>query len=256
MKYGICNLATVPLRASASDEAEIVSQLVFGDHVEVLQDGKPWVKVKNAFDNYEGWMDFKQLTAIDQSTYEKGLAHPAIPVTQKALNLTGPHGDLTIFLGATLPFFNGTSCQLGKETYTLNETIESVKYGDIKRLSEFYLNAPYLWGGKSMYGIDCSGLTQNVYRAVGIHLLRDASQQVNQGQNIQWDERQIGDLLFYTTSSDKITHVGILISKDEIIHAHGRVRIDHCDLKGIFNDEQDRYTHHFHSVKRYKSTLV
>jgi len=253
MKYGICNLAVAPIRQSASDESEIVSQLVFGDFVKVLKKNKPWIKVKNHSDNYEGWMDFKQLVYIDSETYNKGIEAMHQPVNSKTLELTGPHGNLTVFLGASLPFFDGKECQLGNEIYTINKEIKKVSYKDIKILSEYYLNAPYLWGGKSMFGIDCSGLVQNVFKAINIQVPRDAFKQVLIGTNIDWNERQIGDIVFYTTSTNKVTHVGILVTKDEIIHAHGRVRIDLADEKGIYNDEQKKYTHHFYSVKRWGS---
>ncbi len=98
---------------------------------------------------------------------------------------------------------------------------------------------------------DCSGLTQNIYRALGVNLPRNASQQVLEGQQVEWQDRRVGDLAFYTTNSDKITHVGILLSNDQIIHAHGRVRIDHFDITGIYNAEQDKYTHKHYSIKRY-----
>ncbi len=252
MKYGICNLAIAPIRSEASDESEIVSQLLFGDHVEILIDGQPWIRVKNHFDGYSGWMDFKQLVFIDRETYHKGIGVKHFPVVSKTLSLTGPKGEISILLGSSLPFFNGETCQLGSETYEVNESVETASYSDIKRLSQYFLNAPYLWGGKSVYGIDCSGLVQNIFKAINISLPRDASQQViTESKNIQWSDRLVGDVAFYTTSSDKVTHVGILISKDEIIHAHGRVRIDFADLKGIYNDEQDKYTHKFHSLKRF-----
>jgi len=251
MTYGICNLAVTPLRSAASDEAEIVSQLVFGDHVEILEDSQPWIQIKNSFDGYIGWMDFKQLVYIDEPTYQSGINQQHFTVASKSLELTGPFGNLTIFLGASLPFYNGQFCQLGDQKYFVNTTLETISPNEIVRISKYYLNAPYLWGGKSLFGIDCSGLVQNIFKTININLPRDASQQVLQGQDVIWSERQAGDVAFYTTSSDKVTHVGLLVSKDEIIHAHGRVRIDHVDLKGIYNDEQDKYTHVYHSLKRF-----
>ena len=251
MQYGICNLAVTPLRASASDESEIVSQLVFGDFIEILEDGRPWIRVRNQFDGYEGWMDFKQVVYISEAEYEAGITiqHPV--VNTKTCELEGPFGLLTIFLGAGLPYLENGKCRLGDQIYELKQALPPISTKDVVKLSKYYLNAPYLWGGKSMYGIDCSGLVQNVYKAVGIGLPRDASQQVSGGKTINWSGRQVGDLIFYTTSSDKVTHVGILVSRDEIIHAHGRVRIDHVDSKGIYNDEQDKYTHKHHSIKRF-----
>lgn len=250
MTHGISNLATTPLRAAADDGAEMVSQLVFGDFVEVLSFDRPWIKVRNHSDGYEGYMDFKQLVYISEETYQEGIstAWPVVSVPQ--LTLAGPFGPLTIFLGAQLPFFDGTKSVLENQMYT-PEITPTTQVLSITELCQHYLNAPYLWGGKSLYGIDCSGLTQNIYRAAGVQIKRDASQQVLEGKAIDWADRQAGDAVFYTTSSEKVTHVGILLSADEVIHAHGRVRIDRTDETGIFNAEQDRYTHNHHSIRRY-----
>ncbi len=251
MKYGICNLATTPIRSQASDESEIVSQLVFGDFVQILSIDKPWIKIKNNFDGYVGWMDFKQLIYISQKDYLNGTTtnHPV--VANKTLNLTGPHGSLTIFSGASLPFLTDQKLSLGDETYVLNEPLLKVDVNHIEKLCLDYLNAPYLWGGKSVYGIDCSGFTQNIFKILGINIPRDASEQVLIGEDIQWENRKKNDVVFYTTSSNKVTHVGILISGNEVIHAHGRVRIDKSDKKGIYNIEQEKYTHNYHSLKRW-----
>ena len=249
--HAICHLAICPLRAEATDESEIVSQLVFGDYVTILSDGKPWIRVKNHADGYEGWMDFKQLKFIDSPDFQKGteVKHPAVGNGQLILN--GPFGILTIFLGATLPFYDGKQCVIGNDVYTLESNLFKAKIEDIPLLCNSYLNAPYLWGGKSLFGIDCSGLTQNIFKAIGKQVPRDASQQVHIGLDIDWEDRQINDVVFYTTASSKVTHVGILKSKNEIIHAHGRVRIDSCSQKDIYNAEQDTYTHKFHSIKRW-----
>lgn len=249
--YAICQLSVCPLRSSASDESEIVSQLVFGDFVTVLTEGQPWIQVKNYADDYEGWMDFKQLKFIDELTFKKGTKNFPVVVGNGQLDLDGPYGKITVFLGATLPFFSQNTCQIGDDHYTLSSPLIDAGPKNLPELCLIYLNAPYLWGGKSLYGIDCSGLTQNIFKAIGIQAPRDASQQVDEGMTIKWDEREIHDVIFFTVSSEKVTHVGILVNKDEIIHAHGRVRIDRCDRTGIFNLEQNKYTHQYHSTKRW-----
>jgi len=249
--HAICQLTICPLRASASDESEIVSQLIFGDYVTILTDSKPWVQVRNEADGYEGWVDFKQLKFISKADFKKGTEIDHVTVANPQLILKGPFGNLIVFLGTTLPFYDGEVCRIGNDTYTLQSSLIKVSSKDISALSMDFLNAPYLWGGKSLFGIDCSGLVQIVFKVIGIQAPRDASQQVHIGDTISWNNRKINDIVFYTVSSSKVTHVGILIHENEIIHAHGRVRIDRCDENGIFNSEQKRYTHHFHSIKRW-----
>jgi cell wall-associated NlpC family hydrolase len=247
--HGICNLSIIPLRAAASDESEIESQLLFGDYITVIEAGAPWIKVKNYSDGYEGWMDFKQLVYIEQAEFIKGtsIKHPVL--TQEVLLLNGPNGDITIMFGSTLPFLGNGKIKLGNETYTTKAEIDTTKRNTVDYF-RMYLNKPYLWGGKSIFGIDCSGIVQNCFKAVGIDFPRDASKQVFIGEDIKWSDRQIGDLVYFISSNGKITHVGLLVELDQIIHAHGRVRQDKIDEKGIWNTDLEWYSHLFHSLKR------
>jgi len=108
-----------------------------------------------------------------------------------------------------------------------------------------------LWGGRSPFGIDCSGFTQMVYKLCGMPLKRDAWMQAEQGQDIHLlDETQPGDLAFFDNEEGRIIHVGILTTKNRIIHASGKVRLDSIDHQGIFNSETKRYTHNLRLLKR------
>lgn len=247
--HGICNLSVTPLRVSASDESEIESQLLFGDYVTILEKGAPWIKVKNHSDGYEGWMDFKQLVYINVDDFKKGISikHPVL--TQGILPLNGPNGDITIMFGSSLPFLDNGKIIIGSEIYNTKTQIDITKKSTIDYF-KMYLNTPYLWGGKSIFGIDCSGIVQNCFKAIGIDLPRDASKQVFEGKDIKWEDRQIGDLVYFISSNGKVTHVGLLVELDQIIHAHGRVRQDKIDKKGIWNNNLEWYSHLFHSVKR------
>lgn len=247
--HGICNLSVTPLRASASDESEIQSQLLFGDYVTILEKGAPWIRVKNHTDGYEGWMDFKQLVYIDENEFKKGtsVVHPVL--TQGVLPLEGPNGDINVMLGSSLPFLDNGRITLGHETYDARAVIDTTRRSIVDYF-KMYLNTPYLWGGKSIFGIDCSGIVQNCFKAIGIDLPRDASKQVFIGKDVKWEDRQIGDLVYFVSSNGKVTHVGLLVEMDQIIHAHGRVRQDKIDEKGIWNNDLDWYSHLFHSVKR------
>ncbi|MFD1552302.1 hydrolase Nlp/P60 [Putridiphycobacter roseus] len=249
--HAICLLSVCPLRASENDAAEMVSQLIFGDYVTILTAGRPWVKVRNESDGYEGWMDFKQLKFIDEATFQAGIKRKDPVVANTQLIVEGPYGEMTIMSAATLPFFDGLSCKIAEAEYVLKQPLIQAKKTDLFKIAQSYLNTPYLWGGKSFFGIDCSGLVQNIFKTLQINAPRDASQQVKFGTPIAWEKREAFDLVFFTTSSDKVTHVGVLLDKNSILHAHGRVRIDTCDEKGIFNAEQQKYTHSYHSIKRW-----
>jgi hypothetical protein len=248
--YGICNLSVVPVRASASDAAEIVTQLLFGDAVEIIEEGQPWIKIKFAQDNYEGWMDFKQLTYIDAEEYEI-IANSEIKyLKDPLLTITGPRGKLNIMLGSALVNLKDDCMIFGKEIYTINQTVNAGDY-NLQQTTLGYLNTPYLWGGKSIFGIDCSGLVQNVFKVHGTILPRDAQEQVHAGELIDYADRKIGDVPFFINAKGKVHHVGILTALNEIIHAAGCVRIDPFDEKGIFRTDLDKYTHHFHSIRRF-----
>ncbi|NOQ72589.1 MAG: SH3 domain-containing protein [Crocinitomix sp.] len=248
--YGICNLSVIPVRASASDESEIVTQLLFGDAVEVLEKGQPWIKIKFAQDNYDGWMDFKQLTYIESEEYEK-ITNASIQYLQDPLlTITGPRGKQNIMLGSALVNLTGNTMIFGKEIYTIDQTVNAGNQ-NLLQTALGYLNTPYLWGGKSIFGIDCSGLVQNVFKVHGTLLPRDASEQVHTGELIEYKDREIGDVPFFINAKGIVHHVGILTTKDEIIHAAGCVRLDPFDEKGIFRKDLEVYTHHYQSIRRY-----
>lgn len=248
-KFGYCKLTVVPVRAAASDASEIVTQLLFGDLVEILEFGKPWIKIKFHQENYEGWMDFKQLGYLTKDQYDSLNASEVNYLRDAMQYIIGPTGIQTIFMGSALRNLDGLKMNLGNESYEFLQ-MPNQENKTLVEKAKVYLNAPYLWGGKSLFGIDCSGLIQNCFKAQGIVLPRDASQQVASGTLIAFEDRQIGDVAFFINASGNVHHVGILVSKDEIIHSAGQVRIDRFDEKGIFRADFDNYTHHFHSIKR------
>lgn len=250
--FGVCNLAIIPLRAEASDKSEIVSQVLFGEHFEVLEQYKQWSLIKLQYDNYEGWIDTKQFQPISESCY-KQLSSDAIILNADLIEYIADSSNLLIPipLGASLSFLNIP------EINTSNFNFEGTKISGVKSrksiitTSFMYLNAPYLWGGKTPFGIDCSGFTQMVYKLNGYKLLRDASQQATQGEALSFiEESEPGDLAFFDNDEGNIIHVGIIMENNYIIHASGKVRIDRLDHLGIYNAEANRHTHKLRVIKK------
>ncbi len=250
--FAICNLAIIPLRAEPSDRSEIVSQVLFGEHFEILETQNQWSKIKLQFDNYEGWVDSKQYQIITENKFTE-LSKDAIILNADLVEyISNPSNTLLpIPLGASLSFLNHSEINIdGFEFEGLR--ISGVKEkANLIITSSMYLNAPYLWGGKTPFGIDCSGFTQMVYKLNGYKLLRDASQQATQGEALSFiEESEPGELAFFDNEEGKIIHVGIMMENNYIIHASGKVRIDRLDHLGIYNAEQNRHTHRLRVIKK------
>jgi cell wall-associated NlpC family hydrolase len=250
---GICILSIVPVRSEPSDKSEMVTQLLFGEQVQIMGEEKSWRKVRLLFDDYTGWVDSKQLISIEEEEMKKFSESPALSydLVQIAINGTSM---IPIVLGSTLPFYHDRKIHIGKTEYDFDGNAKIPVKADMSSITEYaamYLNAPYLWGGRSPFGIDCSGLTQMVYKLCGIKLKRDTHQQVAQGKGvINLENMKPGDLAFFRNGDGKVTHTGILLSPNKIIHAHGRVRIDRVDSEGIFNAEKNDYTHKLSHLRR------
>ncbi|MBI2270546.1 MAG: C40 family peptidase [Bacteroidetes bacterium] len=257
--YGICNLSIVPCRKSPSDRSEMVTQLLFGETFEIIEEQKKWVKINNSFDSYISWIDKKQYQSITQKTYNTILKEPIQLASDlvRPLMVSSTGNALPIVLGSQLPSLKGTELKIEDILYEYDG--QTVKAGLAKKTratiiqnAYLYLNAPYLWGGRSPFGIDCSGFTQMVLKLSGINILRDASQQVEGGQSIDFiDEARPGDLAFFDNDAGKIIHVGILLGNSQIIHASGKVRVDKFDHYGIFNEEKNGYTHQLRIIKSF-----
>lgn len=247
MQYGICNLSIVPLRIEPSDPSELVSQVLYGDFFKVLERRKSWSKIRLAFDKYEGWVDNKQYLEIDHETYNS-LKTSELILSSDLVEFVQDENDRlhTIPLGATL---NGLNILNHRYEGSYEEGIK-VKQNIITTAFN-YLNAPYLWGGKTPFGIDCSGLTQMVYKLNGYRLLRDASQQATQGIALSFiEESEPGDLAFFDNEEGRIVHVGIIMEDNYIIHAHGKVRVDRLDHYGIYNVDTKMHTHKLRVIKK------
>ncbi|KJJ38105.1 C40 family peptidase [Aequorivita vladivostokensis] len=247
MDYGISNLSIVPLRAEASDASEMVTQVLYGEHFKILEVRKKWSRIRLAFDNYEGWIDNKQYVSISEENYTD-FERKELKLSSDLVDfVTSQDNQLfSICLGSTI-----SSSEFLKHHFEGKLISGILPKEHIIETALLYLNSPYLWGGKTPFGIDCSGFTQMVYKLNGYKLLRDASQQATQGEALSFiEESEPGDLAFFDNEEGKITHVGIIMKENYIIHAHGKVRIDRLDHSGIFNYEMRGHTHKLRVIKR------
>jgi cell wall-associated NlpC family hydrolase len=247
MQYGICDLSIVPLRVEPSDSCELVSQVLYGEIFKVLERRKSWSRIRLAFDKYEGWIDNKQFQFISEKEYTSFSKKDPIYVADLVEFIGDKNNQLCpIPLGASL---QGLS--LLQQTHDGNVIKGQKNKSNLIDTAFLYLNAPYLWGGKTPFGIDCSGFTQMVYKLNGYALLRDASQQASQGEALSFiEESEPGDLVFFDNAEGDIIHVGIMMKDNYIIHAHGKVRIDRLDHSGIYNVEKREHTHKLRVIKK------
>ncbi len=251
MKFAICQISVSPLRAEPSDRAEMVSQVLFGEKVEILETKKNWIKIKADFDGYEGWTDIKQYLEVSENEYSSiRIDKLASESFNLAVDCNTP---LTLPMASILPNLNNGKIKFGeKEIEYLGEfQLGNSPKSDLTHLAMMYLNTPYLWGGKSVFGIDCSGMVQQVYKFCGVQLPRDAYQQAEIGEALSFiEEAEPGDLAFFDNPEGKIIHVGIIMEGNKIIHAHGKVRIDPIDITGIFNTDSQTYSHKLRVIKK------
>lgn len=258
MKYGISGLSLIPVRKEPSERSEMTTQILYGEDFEILEQMVGWSHVKLAYDGYDGWIDQKMITLLSQRSYNKIKKSPSAVTTDVFTIIpVNEEQNLMLVAGSTLPVWRPykKEFRIEKEVYPMPG---STVYGKIKNIRELiiiqslkYFNAPYLWGGRSPFGIDCSGFTQVIYKAGGIKLPRDAGEQVSIGTAISFvEETEPGDLAFFDDEEGNIVHVGIIWKGNKIIHASGKVRIDNVDQFGIFNVDTKRYTHKMRVMKR------
>jgi hypothetical protein len=234
----------------------MVTQLLFGDSFRVIEQKDSWHHIITSWDHYDCWIDRKQYVPIPKATYDNLAQNPSPVATELFQLITDRQTGATfpIALGSSLPFYYGGECQLGDRVFSYDGNAREFDAlpdrNSIVETAHLFCNSPYLWGGKTPFGIDCSGFTQVVFKANGIHLKRDAYQQAELGEPCSFvEEAQPGDLAFFDNDEGRIIHVGIVITDNRIIHASGRVRIDHFDHYGIFTPERGGYTHNLRVIK-------
>lgn len=239
MNYGICNMAVMPLRSEESHASEMVSQLLFNEVYEVLEMKPEWIHIKTDLDQYEGWIQAKQHHALSEKEYNLLKNKRKYYTNKPIVEYEGK------FLSLGTPLF--VPYPDAVEAPTVFQPSLMLEYG--MKL----LHAPYLWGGRTVFGIDCSGFVQLCARAAGKSLPRDASEQVKEDELVYFlPEILPGDLAFFGNEDGHIVHVGMMLDTERILHASGQVRIDYLDQSGIFNKERNAHTHRLQVIKRLK----
>jgi len=255
--YGISLQTLIPVRRSPGDKNEMVDQLLFGDFVKVKDSFENWYLIESVDDENEGWVDKKQLHNISEETFNQFLTSARFFLTDafsECINLKD-NTPTRLILGSQLPNLRNSTLTIEEESFSFNGDFNSLQRNpdkkQFKATTQKYLNAPYLLGGKSPFGIDSSGFVQMVYKLSGVFLKRNSSQQAQQGELINFiNESQLGDLAFFENEEGNIIHVCIIIDNEHIIHAFGKVRIDKIDHNGIFNEQEMRYSHKLRLLKR------
>ncbi len=246
----ICSVTFLPLRSSPSHRSEMVSQVLFGERFKILVSSGIWIKISMEFDSYEGWID------SSQGGYARFRENNDGIITGCELKCAEKDGG-SMYVAPGSELFNLSknfaSFSIADKTYLLPKESASLfsPASSVIATAHQFLNAPYLWGGRTPWGIDCSGLIQIVFKIHGIALPRDASQQAAQGHIINFmSDSKPGDVLFFSGESDTISHTGLLYSDGTVIHASGTVRTDKVDHQGIWNDDVNKYTHRLRVIRR------
>ena len=245
MILGICNLSIVPVRIVDSDKSEMINQLIYGDIIEILEEKEKWVKIKSVFDDYIGWIDKKQYFKIDDNI-TLDLNKPVYSIDLVEFIENNNNELVTIPIGSDISNISLMNHKFEGKTISGKNNRNSIVNTALS-----FLNSPYLWGGKTPFGIDCSGFTQMVYKINGYKLSRDAKDQANQGETLSFiEESEAGDLAFFNNDQGDIIHVGIILQNNHIIHASGKVRIDRIDHSGIYNNDLNKHTHSLRYIKK------
>lgn len=267
MEFGVCIQGVIPVRLEPSHKSEMVTQVLFGELYRVISRETIWYKIQLVNDRYEGWIHHLQTNLIDEAEFLR-LEHAYSPVCMDLVQLVTRRAQqdlMPVVLGCSLPGLSDGKMVIGDENYEYDGSVSTFTAFDaiispaekddfrhkIAHDAMLFLNTPYLWGGRSPLGIDCSGFVQMAYKLQNIQLFRDAKDQATQGELISLlYEASPADLVFFDDEEGNINHVGLLVNRSLVVHCSGQVRIDPLDQEGIFNNDLNRYTHKLRLIKR------
>lgn len=255
--FGFCHLSQIPVRSEPAHSAEMSTQILFGELFAIEEETEEWLYVRLIYDNYTGWISRTAVCIISEAEFSRLQSLPCSVSTElvQLVENRSIQAFYPIFLGSSLHGLSEHTFNAGEHEYFFDGTTENIpqdcERDKVLEMAMMYLHAPYMWGGRTPFGIDCSGLTQMTYKLAGVQLLRDASQQATQGETINFiSDAKPGDLLFFDNEEEEITHTGILLNEGRIIHASGQVRIDKVDHEGIFNIQSGKYSHKLRLIKK------
>ena len=251
MSLRVCHNVFVPLRESPAHRSQMTSQLLFGERFGIVDSAAGWLKIVSFFDSYTGWIDGSQVLSREWDASQKGI------ITCKETRWRKPDNSVEVLMPGSEIFNFELSTGIitieDEEWQLIDAPFEQalLPAGDIIQTALMFLNVPYLWGGRTPGGIDCSGLVQTVCKIHGIKLPRDAGEQAGKGETVNFiEEAMPGDLLFFSGETDNISHVAMFIEHGKVIHASGTVKIESVDHQGIWSNDKGKYTHYLRTIKR------
>ena len=258
ISYGVSYLSLIQLHGEPSHRSEIVSQVLFGEFFKILKNESGWSLIELEQDQYQGWIQTVQITKTDKKTYDLIRIQPKTKVLSNCSVIDQNEKEIQLIKGSNLPFYKNEQFIMNEKKVSYTDSVCTKKQNReaIIKTALSFLNTPYLWGGKSQMGMDCSGFSQIVYHINGYKLPRDSYLQAKKGRKININDAQQGDLAFFANKDGRIVHVGIVLDENRIIHAsQGVVHIDSLDVKGVFNIKRNEYTHNLDMIREYDIVL-
>ena len=252
MDYAICTVAAAPVRKEDAHRSEMTNQLLFGETMQILEQKGEWYRIRSIYDDYEGWLTHHLISEIGAFEATSSSTYVATGLTNP---VTLPDQLINAPMGSSLTGFDEETRLLWDEKHkyhgTYRNMLKPFNEDLLDNVLQAWINAPYLWGGRTFMGVDCSGFCQVVFKVLGIQLKRDAYQQAEQGDEVKsLEASRKGDLAFFNNDQGRIIHVGILLDANTIVHASGKVKVDTIDKNGIISRETGKRTHQLYSMRR------